>query len=30
LEIKEKLPRAYDKVLEYLKKLENGERDLFF
>ncbi len=30
MEIKEKMPRAYDKVLEYLKRLENGERDLFF
>jgi len=29
-EIKERMPRIYPKVLEYLKRIENGERDLFF
>ncbi|MEM0331142.1 MAG: hypothetical protein QXW84_07190, partial [Archaeoglobaceae archaeon] len=29
-EIKLKLPRAYPRVLEYLQRIENGKRDLFF
>ncbi len=29
-EVKTKMPRAYDKLSEYLKRIENGERDLYF
>jgi len=29
-EVKEKMPRVYDKLMEYYNRIENGERDLFF
>ncbi len=29
-EVKEKMPRAYPKLKEYLDRIENGERDLYF
>ncbi len=29
-EIKKRLPAAYPKLLEYYRKIENGERDLYF
>jgi len=29
-EIKEKLPQIYPKFMEYYRRIENGERDLFF
>ncbi|HDM77853.1 MAG TPA: [FeFe] hydrogenase H-cluster radical SAM maturase HydG [Deltaproteobacteria bacterium] len=29
-EIKEKLPKIYPKFMEYYRRIENGERDLFF
>ncbi len=29
-EVKEKLPKAYPKLMEYLSRIEQGERDLYF
>ena len=29
-EIKEKLPQVYLKFIQYYKRIENGERDLYF
>ncbi len=29
-EVKEKMPKAYKKLKEYLTRIENGERDLYF
>ncbi|MGB9823819.1 MAG: [FeFe] hydrogenase H-cluster radical SAM maturase HydG [Candidatus Hydrothermia bacterium] len=29
-EVKERMPRIYDKLMEYYHRIENGERDLFF
>lgn len=29
-EVKERMPRIYNKLMEYYQRIENGERDLFF